>query len=145
MREFGLRAGDELQQHGIAFLLRHPPSPLEGWDNLRRVIDSFGIAAHGPAHVGVVAAQVPGVEQPVGCLHGRRLYGHRGVVQHHGDDGYSRANRCFEVQAHHAEGRISHEVDAHLFRACQLGPDDQTKAGAQAVGFPPSQVSARSI
>ena len=65
---------------------------------------------------------------------------HAPVVQNHGGDGNACASRCFNVQAGHAEGAISHQVETEFVGMGEFGADHQGDAETQVGCFAPADV-----
>src|SRR5262245_52079308 len=86
VRELDLLARDELEKHGPPAVV-HLPGALESRNDLGRLLDPLGVAAHGPAHVGVMATDVARAIAVV--RHDERVAfdRHGGVVEHDGGMG----------------------------------------------------------
>src|SRR5688572_16849908 len=137
-----LTAGDELQERCLTVpggLL----GALQGRRDFIRILDSFAPAAERPTNVRIIAADVLRTKELVRGRHMARFSGHKVIVQHHSQNWNIAPDRGLEIQSGHAEGGISHKVDAKFLRCCQFRSHDESESGAQSMGFSPTDVTAR--
>src|SRR5712692_11691440 len=64
------------------------------------------------------------------------------IVQHDGEDGEPAAHSRLEIEPGHAEGGVSHEVDAELVGGGELGADDEAEPSAERMRLAPAEIAA---
>src|SRR5438105_3009778 len=106
-------ASNELQQHGLALVVRLTGA-LNGRNDFCRLFDALSLATHGPPQIGVMPADVTGAVALVRDHQGVPLNSHGRVVEDHGGDANTAAYCGLEIEPGHAKGRVTHTIHAEL-------------------------------